>query len=114
MVFGNGYAAKRVIAKSDAALLSAQLAVAPRHPREHMKLLAAVNRRVAKYEKSVSPHCHVSFVSADPRYLSASEVFVEGGEAVKFHMPVLYVGIDLSKVMDQLGRDLGPGDKPRQ
>jgi hypothetical protein len=90
------------------------LEVRPRHPRNHMKLLAAVNRRVARIEKTVSPYCHVSFIPASDytKHGPLSEVFVEHGESVPFNMPMLVQGIDVSYVMQQFMQDIQPGAHP--
>jgi hypothetical protein len=104
-VFGNGAPARRVIADERAALLSEQLSVHPRDPREHMKLLAAVNRRVAKKSSTVSPYCHVSFINADDRYgPPRSEAFLEHGEVAPVDMPEVVMGFDLTYIKDQLRR----------
>lgn len=103
-VFGNGAPARRVIADERAALLSGQLSVHPRDPREHMKLLAAVNRRVAKKASTVSPYCHVSFINADDRYAPHSEAFLEHGEVAPVEMPEIVVGFDLTDINERLRR----------
>lgn len=54
-VFVNGSGTARVVADGHLDLLRKQLAVRPRHPHNHMKLLATVNRRVAKVASDVSP-----------------------------------------------------------
>jgi hypothetical protein len=113
-LFGNGGAAARVISGGHAIKLSDALEVRPRHPRNHMKLLAAVNRRVARIEKTVSPYCHVSFIPASDytKHGPLSEVFVEHGESVPFNMPMLVQGIDVSYVMQQFMQDIQSGAHP--
>lgn len=93
--FANGSGARRVQTDGHAALMRRQLAVWPRAPSEHMKLLATINRRVAAKVRSVSPHCHVSFMPPLPGS-ARSHTFTEGSEAVPFEMPFLLCGIDLT------------------
>jgi hypothetical protein len=111
-VFANGSGTARVVADGHLDVLRKQLGVRPRHPHNHMKLLATVNRRVAKVANSVSPHCHVSFINADDRHGPTSEVFIERGESVPFSMPMITWGIDVSYVMEQFMRDIQAGKAP--
>jgi hypothetical protein len=98
--FGGGR--EHVIAGGHGTKLSAALDVRPRRPLNHMKLLATVNRQVAKVDNTVSPHCHVSFIPAsdyfttgdDSRRGPQSQVFVEHGESVPFRMPMIVNGIE--------------------
>jgi hypothetical protein len=76
-----------------------------------LKLLATVNRRVAKVASDVSPHCHVSFMNADDQYGPAYAAFTGRGESVPFGMPIVTSGIDLSYVIEQL-RDIQAGRVP--
>jgi hypothetical protein len=99
-VFFNGSGARRVIDDGHGERLRQQLTVRPRHPHNHMKLLASVNRRVAKVESSVSPHCQVIFISADDRSSGGSMAFLEHGESVPFRYPSILMGIDLSYVAE--------------
>lgn len=62
-VFVNGSGAQRVMDDGHFDMLRQQVAVRPRHPHNHMKLLATVNRRVARFESSVSPECCISGAS---------------------------------------------------
>jgi len=89
------------------------LKVRPRQPQNHMKLLAAVNRQVAKVDNTVSPHCHVSFIPASDYFSTqnqrpgrgpTSQVFVEHGESVPFTMPVIVHGADLSFMFEHFQR----------
>lgn len=112
LAFANGSGSARAMAAGHLDVLTKQLSVRPRRVHSHMKLLATVNRRVAKVENSVSPYCHVSFVNADDRYGPAHEVFVERGESVPFRMPMLLFGIDVSYVAEQLMRDFQAGEVP--
>jgi hypothetical protein len=98
-VFGNGSGVAALIADHHFELLRDQLDVWPRKPLDHMRLLAAVNRRVAAKESTVSPYCHVSYINADERTSAASQAFVELGEEVPFEMPFLLFGIDLTAMM---------------
>ena len=111
-VFANGSGAARAVADGHLNLLREQLNVRPRRVHNHMKLLATVNRRVAKVENSVSPHCHVSFINANDQYEPTYEVFVERGESVPFQMPMIWMGIDVSYVMEQFMRDVQAGTTP--
>jgi hypothetical protein len=111
-VFANGSVTAHVVADRHLHVLRRQLGVRPRHPHNHMRLLATVNRRVAKVATSVSPHCHVSFINADDRYGPTSEVFTERGESVPFTMPMVAWGIDVSYVMEQFMRDIQAGRIP--
>jgi hypothetical protein len=97
-VFVNGSGAARLVADRHLDLLRSQLELRPRKVMDHMKLLAAVNRRVAAKEKTVSPFCQVSFLNADEKTSPTSRTFVKKGEVVPFEMPVLLFGIDLSGV----------------
>jgi len=96
LAFANGSGARRVFADGHFDRMKSQLSVAPRRAHDHMNLLATINRRVAAVDDTVSPFCHVSFVSTNERYPSGSKVFLEGGETVPFEMPVLIFGIDLT------------------
>ncbi len=93
--FANGSGALH-IAHRDRELLRTQLAVAPRKPADHMKLLATVNRRAAMRDRNVSPFCQVSFINSDERTSPQSQDFVEKGEEVPFEMPMLVLGVDLT------------------
>lgn len=107
-LFGNGSAAMRVLISGEGAKLSHALSVPIRHPREHMQLLAEVNGRVARVEKTVSPHCHVSFVSADNQFRSRSEVFDQRPRQVplKLRLPTIVLGADLSESPEQFVQDV--------
>ena len=93
--FANGSGAARLLADKHFDLIRGQLSVWPRKPRDHMGLLAAVNRRVAAKDPSVSPSCHVSFIDSDGASPTA-EVFHERGEHAPFEMPIISHGLDLS------------------
>jgi hypothetical protein len=95
-MFANGFAAARALADGHAAGLEPHLSVIPRDPANHMKLLAIVNRAVAKREPSVSPFCKVSFINADTRFGPTSQAFVERGESVPFEIPTIVCGVDLT------------------
>jgi len=86
------------ITEEDRKLMKAQLSVTPRTPLDHMGLLAAINRRAAARDGSVSPFCQVSFTNADARTLSLSHVFTETGEEVPFDVPVIFNGVDVSEL----------------
>jgi hypothetical protein len=103
-VFVNGSGARRVMDDGHFDMLRQQVAVRPRHPHNHMKLLATVNRRVARFESSVSPHCQVIFISADDHFSGGSTAFLERGESVPFRYPSILMGIDLSYVAEQFNK----------
>lgn len=111
-MFANGSGTARVVADKHFDVLRGQLAVRPRRVQCHMKLLATVNRRVAKVESSVSPHCHVAFINADDTSAPTSQVFVERGESVPFSMPMVVFGIDVSYMMERFMRDVASGGPP--
>lgn len=106
-VFGQGSGAPHVVT-DHLDLLRRQLDMRPRNPRDHMKLLATVNRRVAGVEESVSPHCHVAFINADDCFGPMSETFADPGTPLPFRMRTLFNGVDLS-LFDQLRQDLESG-----
>jgi hypothetical protein len=117
--FAHGSATRRVMESADVELLKAQLKIVPRESLDHMRLLAAVNRRAAAREPTVSPFCHVAYVNGDDRTRPTSHTFTEHGESVPFEMPVLLFGIDLTDMMrdfmrqseaKRAGADLPPPD----
>jgi hypothetical protein len=95
-LFVNGSGAQQVVNSRDLDLLRRQLAVRPKRPQDHMKLLASANRRAAKADpkKRVSPFCHVSFVGENEA--PTSTIFTVRGESVPFTLPMIAWGIDLS------------------
>lgn len=98
--FGNGSGVFHMN-QDQRGLLASQLAVIPRNPLDHMRLLANVNRQVAAVDRGVSPYCHVSFMNATEHSSSQSRVFTEAGEEVEFSMPSLLFGIDLDYMAKQ-------------
>jgi hypothetical protein len=100
LAFANGLAAARVKADQHLNQMQEQAHIKPRKPMDHMNLLAAINRRVAASEKTVSPHCHVAYLPAnrDDQPGPQSQVFAQGRESVPFTMPALLFGVDLSFV----------------
>jgi hypothetical protein len=108
VAFANGSGAAQVVAGKHLDLLRSQLNVRPRRVFDHMKLLAAVNRRVAREESTVSPFCHVVFSPVGPstdRSSPSSHTFLENGESVPFEMPMIVLGIDLSGFMRRFHED---------
>jgi hypothetical protein len=97
--FAHGSGMPRVMASADVGLLKAQLKVMPREPLDHMRRLAAVNRRAAGHEPTVSPFCHVAYVNGDDRTKATSRAFTERGESAPFEVPILLFGIDLTDMM---------------
>jgi hypothetical protein len=96
VVFGNGSGWERALKDGHTERLADQLTVRPRDPRDHMKLLATVNRRVAAADSSVSPHCHVSFINADDRFGPMSQDYAEHGTPLELRHRVVLAGVDLS------------------
>ncbi len=96
--FGNGSGADRVIKDGYVDFLKEQAHIRPRKPEDHMNLLASLNRRVAQVDNGVSPHCHVTFLSADPTETAAkSHVFTKPGEPrPPYRIPHIWMGIDFS------------------
>lgn len=112
--FANGSGRARVIADRHHELIETQLAVWPHKPMDHMKLLAAVNRRVAEKVQTVSPWCQVSFIPASGGGPIGHD-FVERGETVPFSMPLLLFGIDLTDMTARFHEDakaLTAGQQP--
>jgi hypothetical protein len=64
----------------------------------HMNLLAVINRRVASKDKTVSPFCHVTFVSSDNQMSPISHSFKERGESTPFEAPVIAYGLDIMEM----------------
>jgi hypothetical protein len=50
--------------------------------------------------------------AANDQYEPTYEVFVERGESVPFQMPMIWMGIDVSYVMEQFMRDVQAGTTP--
>jgi hypothetical protein len=106
-VFANGSGATKVFAGHHIALLERQLKVRPRRAIDHMKLLAAVNRRVAAEDKLVSPACHVAFLPArrprggesDDRFPPTGHTFHERGEPAPVNIPLLLSGFDMTDII---------------
>lgn len=98
-MFANGSGAAKLLAEGHFERVRGQLSVRPRKVEDHMKLLAIINRKVAVKTRTVSPHCHVSYINADDKTSPTSRVFTEPGETVPFDMPMLLFGIDLTDLM---------------
>lgn len=94
--FRNGSGAARVVSDGHEKRVVEQLSIIPRRPMDHLGLLAAVNRRVAAKESTVSPFCQAGFVNADDRYSPHSCAFAKPGESIPFDMPMVLCGIDLT------------------
>lgn len=100
VAFADGSGGARVWSSADLQLLRKQLSVWPNRPEDHMGLLAAVNRRVASKEPTVSPYCHVSHLPTGDQTGGGSRYYTEPGEAdLPFEMPSLLFGIDLTDMM---------------
>ncbi len=98
ILFANGSGAVRAVADGYLDRLRLHLAVVPRDPINHMKLLAINNRKVAGKERPVSPFCHLSFINSDARFQPKSNSLTERGEVVPFQMNLLVGGLDLSEL----------------
>lgn len=122
--FANGSGAPTALRDGHFDLMRQQLSVAPRRIRDHMKLLATINRRVAADDASVSPFAQVNFVSGpEPRRGrdNQSMTFAERGESAPFEMPFLLLGLDLTEMTSDFIRQfeafrdhdtpLGPTDQ---
>jgi hypothetical protein len=96
-MFANGSGTRRALTDGHIARLRPHLGVVPREPMNHMNLLAAINRRVATKDRTVSPFCHVSFINSSDRFSPTSRSFTERGESVPFEMPVILAGLDLTE-----------------
>lgn len=113
-VFANGSGGMRVRPEGHLDFLWGQINVRPRRVHDHMKLLAAVNRRVADADDcaakasgvkdavgAVSPHCHVAFINGDDQNEPAYKVFTADGKSAPFEMhPMLLFGIDFKVLME--------------
>lgn len=97
-IFANGSGAERLVKDGHFDRLLPHLGVVPREPMNHMKLLAAMNRRVAAKDKTVSSFCQVSFINAG-RFSPSSHVFTEKGENAPFEMPLIVGGFDTTDLM---------------
>jgi hypothetical protein len=98
--FAHGSGTASAMRDAHRVLIVEQLKVRPRSPKNHMGLLAAVNRRVAATEPTVSPFCHVTYVNGDETTSPMSRTYTEPGEKpLPFEMPHLLFGIDLNGLM---------------
>lgn len=101
-MFTNGSGATTAIADDKLKRAQALLDIMPRAPMDYMKLLAIVNRRVAALRTSVSPFCHVHFISAVDQFGHSSHVFSEKGEVAPFSLEILFGGIDITQFTSDL------------
>jgi hypothetical protein len=123
-MFANGSGVSRAIAGAHLETAHTQLKIRPRRARDHMKLLASINRRVAAKEKTVSPACHVAFVPAkrpmpgvsDNRFGPTSGTFADRGEPAPAVMPTLFCGLDLTpmelQMKEQMAATAAGTDQP--
>jgi hypothetical protein len=102
LLFANGSGATHGLAQRELLKLRQQLAVWPRKPFDHMKLLATVNRRVAQRDRTISPFCHVTFLANDESKGATSHVFVERGESAPVEVATIMFGIDATGTMRRL------------
>jgi hypothetical protein len=127
--FASGSAAVRADANGLFDVVKEQLHVRPRHVRDHMNMLAVVNRRVAEADRlravatgvkgavsTVSPFCHVAFMPAtdDGKYQPESRVYTKPGEVnpAPFTMPPIWRGIDTTFYGQQMGEAFRSGSPP--
>jgi hypothetical protein len=76
-----------------------QTGIAPNRPFDYMRLVAQVNRTIAETNRTVSPHCHVSFQTGPGfKFSPQSHAFVQTGESVPYEMPRVLMGIDLGEM----------------
>jgi hypothetical protein len=102
---GSGYP---YIAREDLDLIGQQTQLRPSKWEDHLGLLAAVNRRTASRvpDKSVSPSCHVSYLSVDSPS-GQGRSFVDPGESSStFKLQVVLAGIDLTETTHLLAKAL--------
>lgn len=94
--FANGSGAFTLQAENDLVdRMQGLVETAPADPREHMDVLALVNRRVAEHEPTVSPHS--SAVFQPPPHSELGPIgwtYTEGEESVPLHLPLILCGID--------------------
>lgn len=76
IAFGSG---RFHVSLADQDLVRTQGALTPAHWEDHLGLLAAINRRVARDDKQVSPWCHASCVLRD-RPEAVAKLFAEPGQ----------------------------------
>lgn len=100
--FANGSGAIAVANSTMADLVSDQMEVRPRDVKDHMNLLASVNRKVAQLDGSVSPYCHVKFLQGSGDQSATSKVFTDHGESVQSVQPNIFLGIDLTGMLRQV------------
>lgn len=119
--FASGAPAVKAEAQKRFELIKSQVKVKPRHARDHMNMLATVNRRVAKADEqsakesrvkgavgTVSPFCHVSFVPAPgenaAKYPPENRIYTEPGGGVEppFAWPLLVHGIDTQYMTERM------------
>lgn len=104
-IFANGSGAERLVKDGHFDRLRPHLEIVPREPMNHMKLLAAMNRRVAAKDSTVSPFCHVSFINAGTRFAPTSHLFTERGESAPHEMSLLMAGLDLTDIVREFNRN---------
>lgn len=91
--FGSGWASRWALIEGGR-LLSEQLNVSPYDPYSHMGLLAKINQQVAAKDDSVSPECHVAFMSQDRNLPDRQEGFAKVGDGFDLYAPPLRLDIN--------------------
>ncbi|CPR84472.1 MULTISPECIES: hypothetical protein [Mycobacteroides] len=109
--YGNGSGAAVLKAGDYDDLVAAHLAV-PATTEDHMALLAAVNRRVAQEDQTVSPYCYVMGIGADNEWVGCSRAFLEPGEDVPFSSRTITDGLDLTYMTEQAMKAFQSGTAP--
>jgi hypothetical protein len=121
-LFANGSGAVQATADAYLGVARRQLVARPRRALDHMKLLAALNRRVAAKQTTVSSACHVAFIPAVRprpgvtyvRFGPQAQTFSRSGEESPAVMPMLFAGIDLSIMAVQMQEQMAALKEGRQ
>jgi hypothetical protein len=112
IAFCNGSGGARVLADGHIEALNKQRRVLPRRPHDHMNLLASINRKVAQKDSTVSPFCHVAFINGDDRYEPEYKKFLQRGEILPFHAPIMHFGIDFGSLTEMFFGAFEAGREP--
>lgn len=100
----------------------------PRHVRDHMNLLATVNRRVTEADRiralatgahgavgTMSPYCHVVSMPATDEYRPEFGIYPKPGEdnSAPFKLPLLVHGIDTTFMSNVVAEAFRTKSHPR-
>jgi hypothetical protein len=113
MMFGNGSACDALLTAPYVDRARAHAANPDHSADDHMTFLAGINRDVAEADPNgqVSPYSFVTCVSSDTEWKWSCKRFSQPGEPEPPpHMPVIFCGIDLSIMTDQMFRRGFPTD----